>query len=78
MAGNDRARCVDVTLSIDTPKIDVMKAGIDDVKGKSMINSIPAEQEKMATLFPLAAEHDSEIICMTMDEKFILAMSTNE
>jgi len=63
---------VDVTLSIDTPKIDVMKAGIDDVKGKSMINSIPAEQEKMATLFPLAAEHDSEIICMTMDEKFIL------
>jgi len=63
---------VDVTLSIDTPKIDVMKAGIGDVKGKSMINSIPAEQEKMATLFPLAAEHDSEIICMTMDEKFIL------
>ena len=63
---------VDVTLSIDTPKIDVMKSGIDDVKGKSMINSIPAEQEKMATLFPLAAEHDSEIICMTMDEKFIL------
>ena len=36
---------VDVTLSIDNPKIDVMNSGIDDVKGKSMINSIPAEQE---------------------------------
>ncbi|HYA33232.1 MAG TPA: dihydropteroate synthase [Candidatus Bathyarchaeia archaeon] len=63
---------VDVTLSIDTPKIEVMKAGIDGVKGHSMMNSIPAEQEKMAALFPLAAEHDSEIICMTMDENFVL------
>ncbi|HXY88547.1 MAG TPA: dihydropteroate synthase [Candidatus Acidoferrales bacterium] len=63
---------VDVTLSIDTNKINAMKAGIEQVNGKSMLNSIPAEQEKMAVLFPLAAEHDSEIICMTMDEKGIL------
>jgi 5-methyltetrahydrofolate corrinoid/iron sulfur protein methyltransferase len=63
---------VDVTLSVDTPKLDVMKAGIDAVKGRSMINSIPLEQEKVATLFPLGAEHDSDIICMTMDEQFIL------
>jgi cobalamin-dependent methionine synthase I len=63
---------VDVTLSIDSNKIDAMKAGIEKVNGKSMVNSIPAEQEKMAALFPLAAEHDSEIICMTMDEKGVL------
>jgi 5-methyltetrahydrofolate corrinoid/iron sulfur protein methyltransferase len=63
---------VDVTLSVDTPKLDVMKAGINEVKGRSMINSISAEQEKMTTLFPLAAEYDSEIICMTMDEHYIL------
>jgi 5-methyltetrahydrofolate corrinoid/iron sulfur protein methyltransferase len=63
---------VDVTLSIDTPKLDVMEAGINEVKGRSMINSISAEQEKMTTLFPLAAEYDSEIICMTMDEHYIL------
>jgi 5-methyltetrahydrofolate corrinoid/iron sulfur protein methyltransferase len=63
---------VDVTLSIDTPKLEVMKAGIAMVKGRSMINSIPAEQVKMATLFALGAEHDSDIICMTMDEQFIL------
>jgi 5-methyltetrahydrofolate corrinoid/iron sulfur protein methyltransferase len=63
---------VDVTLSVDTPKIEVMKAGIDRVQGRSMINSISAEQEKMAALFPLAADYDSDIICMTMDEKYIL------
>jgi 5-methyltetrahydrofolate corrinoid/iron sulfur protein methyltransferase len=63
---------VDATLSVDTPKLDVMKTGISAVKGRSMINSIPAEQEKMATLFPLGAEHDSDVICMTMDEQFIL------
>ena len=63
---------VDVTLSIDTNKIDAMKMGIHEVEGKSMVNSIPAEQEKMAVLFTLAAEHDSEIICMTMDDKGIL------
>jgi len=63
---------VDVTLSVDTPKLDVMNAGISEVKGRSMINSISAEQEKMTTLFPLAAEYDSDIICMTMDEQFIL------
>ncbi len=63
---------VDVTLSVDTPILDVMNAGISEVKGRSMINSISAEQEKMKTLFPLAAEHNSDIICMTMDEKYIL------
>jgi len=42
---------VDVTLSIDTPKIDVMKAGIDDVKGKSMINSIPPSRRRWQRFF---------------------------
>ncbi len=62
---------VDVQLSIDTPNVQVMEAGITAAKDKVIINSTTAEVAKMDALFPLAQKHDSEIICLTLDEKGI-------
>ena len=62
---------VDVKLSIDTPKVDAMEAGIKVASGEAMINSTTAEEAKMNALFPLAKEYGTEIICLTLDEKGI-------
>jgi len=61
----------DVPLSIDTPGIKTMTAGLNACEGKSIINSTTAEKAKMEKLFSLAREHGSEVICLTMDERGI-------
>jgi 5-methyltetrahydrofolate corrinoid/iron sulfur protein methyltransferase len=62
---------VDAKLSIDTPKMDAMEAGVKAASSSVLINSATAEAKKMDVLFPLAVEHNSEIICLTLDEKGI-------
>lgn len=59
---------VDVQLSIDTPKMDAMEAGVKAANKKVVINSTTAEAEKMGIMFPMAAEYGSDIICLTLDE----------
>ena len=59
----------DLPLSIDAPKADVLKAGVEACENPIIINSIPAEGERMATLYPIAADHDADIICLTFSEK---------
>lgn len=59
---------VNVPLSIDTPDMIAMEAGLKAVKGKAMINSATAEEEKMNTLFPLAKKYNADIICLTMEK----------
>jgi 5-methyltetrahydrofolate corrinoid/iron sulfur protein methyltransferase len=66
-------RCVqdvtDATLCIDTPGLKTMLAALEVCENPTIINSTTAEQQKMSSLFPLAAEHGAEIICLTMDER---------
>ena len=60
-----------VQLSIDAPVPSVIEAGLEVCKGRALINSTTAEAKKMAAIFPLAKMYDSEIICLTLDEKGI-------
>lgn len=61
----------DLPLCIDTPGIKTMTAGVQACRNKLIINSTTAEMKKMQALFPLAREHDADIICLTMDERGI-------
>jgi 5-methyltetrahydrofolate corrinoid/iron sulfur protein methyltransferase len=61
----------DVALSIDTPGPKTMIAGLNAANNKVVMNSTTAEKAKMEKLFPLAREHDADIICLTMDERGI-------
>ena len=61
----------DLPLCIDTPGIKTMTAGIKACRNKLIINSTTAEMKKMQALFPLAREHDADVICLTMDERGI-------
>ncbi len=62
---------VEAELSIDTTKLDVMEAGLKAANKKCLINSANGEKKKMETMFPLAREYGSDIICLTLDEKGI-------
>jgi 5-methyltetrahydrofolate corrinoid/iron sulfur protein methyltransferase len=66
---NSVQEVVDVPLAIDTPKVEVMEAGIKACKQKALINSTTAEEKKMSALFPLAKEYGCDVICLTLDEK---------
>jgi 5-methyltetrahydrofolate corrinoid/iron sulfur protein methyltransferase len=61
----------DVRLSIDSPGLKVQQSGLALCKKDPMINSTTAEQKRMEKFFPLAAEHNADIVCLTIDEKGI-------
>jgi 5-methyltetrahydrofolate corrinoid/iron sulfur protein methyltransferase len=61
----------DVPLSIDTPGIKTMTAGLNAAKNKMVMNSTTAERAKMERFFPLCKDHGADIICLTMDERGI-------
>ncbi len=58
-------------LCIDTPGIKTMTAGLKAAKNRVIINSTTAEKARMERIFPLAREHNAEVICLTMDERGI-------
>jgi len=54
-------------LSIDSTKPEVLRAGLEAAGERVMINSTTAVPERMAALFPLAAEYDCPIVGLTID-----------
>ncbi len=62
-------------LVIDSPRLNVLKAGIETCRNRVIINSTTAQQEKLETLLPLAVEHNCALIGLTMDENGIPAES---
>ena len=59
----------DAPLSIDSPKVDVMKAGLEACSGEKLINSTTGKQEDLEKFLPLAVEHNAAIVGLTIDEK---------
>lgn len=65
---NTVRKATDAPLAIDSPKPDVIRAGLDIAGSNSLINSTTGEAEKLAALMPLAAEYSCPIIGLTIDE----------
>lgn len=61
----------DVKLCIDSPGLKTQTAGLSACNREPMINSTTAEQKRMEKFFPLARDHNAEIVCLTIDEKGI-------
>ena len=62
---------IEVPLSLDTTNADAIEAGLKLCKRPALINSTSAERARMERLFPLAAQHGSPIIALTMTEQGI-------
>jgi 5-methyltetrahydrofolate corrinoid/iron sulfur protein methyltransferase len=59
---------VDTPLALDSQKLEVIKAGLEVVKNKVMINSAQGEPEALDIYIPLAKEHNAALICLTMNK----------
>ncbi len=59
---------VDTPICIDSNKPNILAEAVKACKGKVLINSTTAVDEKLNSLMPLAAEHKAAIIGVVMDE----------
>ncbi len=59
----------DVPLAIDSSDTLAIKAALAHYSGKAaIINSVNAEESKLAALLPLAREHQADVIALAMDD----------
>jgi len=61
----------DVPLCLDSTDYDAIEAGLELLKRPGMINSVPAEQDKMDRVFTMAKKHDAAVIGLAMNERGI-------
>ena len=57
---------VDVPLSLDTTNLAAIEEGLKVAKNQCIINSSSAEEERLATVPPLAKEYNAKLIALTM------------
>jgi 5-methyltetrahydrofolate corrinoid/iron sulfur protein methyltransferase len=57
---------VDVPLSLDTTNLAAIEEGLKVAKGQCIINSSSAEEERLATVPPLAKKYNAKLIALTM------------
>ncbi len=58
----------DLPLCIDSSVVEALEAGLDAYKGKALVNSITAEDERMELILPLVKRHGAAIIALPNDE----------
>lgn len=60
---------VKTPISIDSQKLDVVRAGLEVVKNEILINSCKADPEELDVYLPLAKKHNASIICLTINKQ---------
>lgn len=61
----------DLPLCLDSTNYDAIEAGLKVCKKPAMINSVPAEREKIERVFPMAIKYNASLIGLTMDKQGI-------
>ncbi|MFP4497879.1 MAG: dihydropteroate synthase [Vulcanimicrobiota bacterium] len=61
----------DAPLAIDSPHVEIIKAGVNACNGETIINSIKKSDEHIQELIPFAAEKNCSLICLLMTDKGI-------
>lgn len=55
-------------LCLDSTNYDAIEAGLKHLKRPGMINSVPAERDKIERVFPMAVQYNAALIGLTMDK----------
>ena len=61
----------DLPLCIDSSVIEALEAGLSAYEGKALVNSVTAEDDRMAAILPLVKHHGAAIIMLPNDEEEI-------
>jgi 5-methyltetrahydrofolate--homocysteine methyltransferase len=58
----------DVPICIDSSVVEALEAGLDAYQGRALVNSITAEDDRMASILPLVKRYDAAVIALPNDE----------
>ena len=61
----------DVPICIDSSVIEALEAGLGAYEGKALVNSVTAEDDRMAAILPLVKRHEAAVIMLPNDEEEI-------
>jgi 5-methyltetrahydrofolate--homocysteine methyltransferase len=61
----------DLPLVIDSSIIEVLDAGLTAYRGKALVNSVTAEDDRLAAILPLVKRHGAAVIGLPNDEEEI-------
>jgi 5-methyltetrahydrofolate--homocysteine methyltransferase len=61
----------DLPLCLDSSIVEVLEAGLAAYQGKALVNSVTAEDDRMAAILPLVARHGAAVIALPNDDKEI-------
>jgi len=68
-------QAVPVPLSLDSPRAEVIHAGLKTADGKVLINSVTGEEESLRRILPLAKRFGAAVLALTLDENGIPALA---
>src|SRR5690242_13044727 len=57
----------DLPICIDSSVIEALEAGLAAYEGRALVNSVTAEDERMAAILPLVKKYDAAIIALPND-----------
>ncbi len=58
----------DLPLCLDSSVIEALEAGLSTYQGKALVNSVTAEDDRLAAILPLVKRHGAAIIALPNDE----------
>ncbi len=61
----------DLPLCIDSSVVEALEAGLEAYEGKALVNSVTAEDERLAAILPLVKRYGAAVICLPNDEEEI-------
>jgi 5-methyltetrahydrofolate--homocysteine methyltransferase len=57
----------DLPICIDSSVVEALEAGLSTYQGKALVNSVTAEDDRMATILPLVKRHGAAVIALPND-----------
>ncbi len=58
----------DLPICIDSSVVEALEAGLEAYQGRALVNSITAEDDRMAAILPLVKKYDAAIVALPNDE----------
>ena len=57
----------DLPICIDSSVVEALEAGLSVYKGRALVNSVTAEDDRLELILPLVKRHDAAVICLPND-----------
>jgi len=61
-------KAVDVSLSLDTPDSEAMRAALQVHRGRALLNSLTGEEKSLRKLLPIIQDHKPRVIVLCLDD----------